>query len=212
MSGEAGVGPIDGELDVEDGTAVLLLAPANSPVGEECCVDLLTVAAPERENLLVVTTGSVDDRVDAVCRRTGGRLPRRTAVVSVGGSTRSAAGADVGGGPLLGTDVVVETVANPGDLTGIGMRVSEHLGAWTDDDARTVVCVDSLDALLQHADLSRLFRFLHVLTGRLRTTGAVAHCHLDPTAHDAQTVDTLLQLFDAAVEVDDEGETSVRQG
>lgn len=211
------MGPIAGEVDVDDGTAVLLLAPANSPVGEECCVDLLTVESPERENLLVVAVAeSVDDRIDAWRRHAGDQLPRRTAVVSVGGSTRSATGADAGGGAdgsvLPGTGVAVETVANPGDLTGIGIRLSERLGAWADDDARTVVCVHSLDALLQYADLQRLFRFLHVLTGRLRTIGAVAHFHLDPSAHDQQTLATLLQLFDAAVEVDDEGETTVRQG
>lgn len=203
-----------GGLDLDGGEAVLLLSPTNAPAGEERCVDLLTVEEPDRENLLVVTvTGSADDRLDAWRRHARERLPRRTAVVSVGESTRSAAAGSEGATTHLpGTGVSVETVANPGDLTGVGMRLSERLRGWADHDERTVVCFHSIDPLLQYVDLSRLFRFLHVLTGRLRTIGAVAHFHLDPSAHDPQTVDILLHLFDAAVEVDGSGRTTIRGG
>jgi hypothetical protein len=213
MSGEWDDERAGGGLDLDGGETVLLLSPTNAPAGEERCVDLLTVAEPDRENLLLVTvTGSADDRLDAWRLHAGERLPRRTAVLSVGESTRSAAVGGGGESHLPGTGVSVETVSNPGDLTGVGMRLSERLRTWADSDGRTVVCFHSIDPLLQYVDLSRLFRFLHVLTGRLRTIGAVAHFHLDPSAHDPQTVDTLLHLFDAAVEVDEDGRTTVRGG
>ena len=59
--------------------------------------------------------------------------------------------------------------------------------------------------------LQRAFRFLHVVTGRVKTAGGVGHYHLDPEAHDRQTLATLKGLFDAVVNVDEDGELSIQQ-
>lgn len=73
--------------------------------------------------------------------------------------------------------------------------------------------VDSLTTLLQHVDLRRSFRFLQAMTTRLAEPDATVHYHLDPAAHDAKTINTLKQLFDAVVEVDHRSVTvTTRQG
>jgi hypothetical protein len=104
----------------------------------------------------------------------------------------------------------LETVSNPGDLTGIGITVSEVLQQWSASDEPIVSCFRSLTSLLQYADLQTAYKFLHVLTGRFETAGVRSHFHLDPGAHDDQTVNTLTSLFDAVVRVGDDGEWSVR--
>ncbi|GGL64608.1 hypothetical protein GCM10009039_23180 [Halocalculus aciditolerans] len=58
--------------------------------------------------------------------------------------------------------------------------------------------------------MERAFQFLHVMTVKLSREGAVAHYHLDPDAHDKQTVGTLTQLFDAVLERRD-GEWTLRE-
>jgi len=105
----------------------------------------------------------------------------------------------------------VETISDPGDLIGLGIAISKYLSNWEGSPNQTVVCFHSLTPLLQYGNLQRVFRFLHVLTGPLKSIDAVAHFHLDPHAHDEQTINTLSQLFDVIVEHDN-GDYTVRTG
>ena len=194
--------------DVERGACVLLLAPSIHEATDEACIDLLTPRDPDDENVLWVTyTRSPDACMQDWLDHAGGR-PRNMQFVSVGETTRSAA-ASVGGDAAPNTGDTVETLSSPGDLTGLGIKLSEILKAWKGSDARTVACFDSLTALLQYADLQTAYKFLHVLTGRFDAAGVTAHFHLDPDACDQQTVSTLTSLFDTVVEFDD-GEWTVR--
>lgn len=63
-----------------------------------------------------------------------------------------------------------------------------------------VGCFDSITALLQYTTVEKAFRFLHVLTNRVRRTGATAHYHLIPGTHDEQALATLGTLFDARID------------
>ncbi len=82
---------------------------------------------------------------------------------------------------------------------------------WAKNQNQTVICFHSLTALIQYADLQRVFRFLHVLTARIDLIDAVAHFHMDPGAHDAQTRNTLVQLFDAVINIGEDGEQTIKQ-
>lgn len=199
-----------GEIDVSVGDAqnVLLLAPSMADHDEAACVDLLTGRPPEATDLLYVTlVQSPDDRFDAYRRRSAGAEPRRVGFIEVGGSTRSSAAQPAGtDGPRSGPRVA--TVSSPGDLTNLGIEINRFLSAWA-DDGDPAVCLHSLSTLLQYADLRRVFRFLHVLTGRISTVGGVAHYHMDPTAHETKPVNTLLTLFDAVARLDD-GDWAIR--
>jgi hypothetical protein len=86
------------------------------------------------------------------------------------------------------------TVGDPGDLTGLGIRVGECLDAW--EDRSVVATFDSVTAMLQYAETKQVFQFLHVLTSRLKSAGALAGFHMDPGAHDERTVATVRSLFD----------------
>ncbi|MFC4548679.1 MULTISPECIES: DUF7504 family protein [Halorussus] len=199
----------DGSLrdSVERGTSILLLSPSLDEATDDACLDLLTLDRPRAENVLWVTyTRSPDSCVQDWLSHAG-EQPNNMRFVSVGETTRSAAAA-----PSDGRDVggeLVETLSSPGDLTGLGIKLSEILKEWSAADADTVACFHSLTALLQYADLQTVYKFLHVLTGRFEAAGVTGHFHLDPDACDAQTVSTLTSLFDTVVERDD-GEWVVR--
>ncbi|UPW01960.1 DUF835 domain-containing protein [Halorussus gelatinilyticus] len=190
--------------DVERGACVLLLTPSIHSATDDACHDLLTPTGTTDENVLWVTySRSPDTCIRDWLSRTDER-PRNARIVSVGETTRSASAAVGDSGGPDPTNDVVEPLSNPGDLTGLGIRLSEILKEWDDSGTDTVACFDSLTALLQYADLQTVYKFLHVLTGRFDTADVTAHFHLDPEACDQQTVSTLTSLFDTVVEREDD--------
>ena len=105
----------------------------------------------------------------------------------------------------------VEYVSSPADLTGIGIGVSEQLRRFDASEAeRTRICFYSLSTPLMYAELETVFRFLHVLAGRVDTMGGLGLFALDPTTHEESTVSTLKQLFDGVIEVKVDGEPQAR--
>lgn len=196
---------------IGDASAVLLLAPRGSDHEDEACSDLLTVTDPAYEDVLTITlTQSCDRRLD-VWNAHVGSSPAKTGVVCVDETVRSTAAKEGGSSPTLGNDTFsVRTVASAGDLTRLGIAITDTLSEWDDDGNQVVACFHSLTPLLQYVDVRRLFRFLHVLVGRLAQGGAVAHFHMDPTAHEEETLRTLEPLFDAVVERGEDGEWVVR--
>jgi hypothetical protein len=177
---------------------VLVLAPSMGAPKRDACHALLTQTPPASTNVLSVTftkspTEWIDDWTDHA-----GEAPARGGIVAVGQADATA----------RDSAWQVATVENPSDLTGIGIELSEVLSTMADaagEDEALVVCFDSITSLLQYADLQRTFRFLHVVTGRVKTVGGVGHFHVDPEAHTDQEIATLKSLFDAVVEVDEDG-------
>lgn len=185
-------------------TNAILMAPSLGGQGSDVCFELLSQTPPSETNILVITFTAtpqewVDDWMDHV-----GVPPVRGGIVSIGQAE----------GSVEGPAWAAKTVENPSDLTGIGIELSELLSGMATaagDDEEIVVCFDSITSLLQYADLQRSFRFLHVVTGRVKTVGGVGHYHLDPEAHERQTLATLKGLFDAVVDVDEDGSWTVQQ-
>ncbi|KPN29628.1 hypothetical protein SY89_00342 [Halolamina pelagica] len=197
------------------------LAGANSTLllnssfaGEENCTELLHPEAAADTNVLWVSFTKSPDQQLRRWREHADGQPAEMGIVSVEDSTRSVAadtGAGATGGPSLPeTNAPIETVTSPNDLTGLGIRITEFLTEWAENENQTVVCFDSLTALLQYVELETAYEFLHILTGRLATVDAFAHFHMDPEAHDDQTIEILTGLMDAVVEVDEAGIQNVR--
>jgi len=188
--------------EVSEPSNVLLLSPSLGGRGDEACLDLLSRTPPGETNTLSITyTDTPQEWVDRWTDDVG-TTPVRGGIVAIG---RADASVDA---PAW----AVRTVENPADLTGIGIELSELLSGMAnaaDDDEHIAVCFNGITSLLQYADLQRAFRFLHVVTGRIKTVDGVGHFHLDPEAHDSQTLATLKGLFDAVVEVDDDGDWTV---
>lgn len=184
-----------------DASNVLLLAPSFQDGVDAACTQLHAGEKPADARVLAVTyTRSphewVADWLDSV-----GTMPADGLLVSVGDGGRTD-GADPGG------DVwTVERISNAGNLTRLGITLSDYLADG--GRGRTRLCFDSLTVLLQYASLERAFKFLHAITSRVRSANAVGHYHLDPAAHDEQTLATIKGLFDAVVEVDESGDHTV---
>lgn len=195
-------GPSFPELD--GASNVLLLAPSLGGHGRDVGLKLLARTPPERTNVLAITYTESPSEFVARWSDGVGRDPARGGIVAVGQSEDS-----------IDSEVwAVQTVENPSDLTGIGIELSEllsRISTAADEDEHVAVCFNSITSLLQYADLQRAFRFLHVVTGRIKTVGGVGHYHIDPEAHDQQTLATLKGLFDAVVDVDEDGSWEIQR-
>jgi len=186
---------------------VLVMAPALGDDADESCSGLLAVEPAADTDVLCVTFNETPDARLEAWRRTGGPTePANLGFLVVGDGMRSAAAATAPSGPSPnGVGPRLASLANPGDLTGLGIELGDCFAEWADSGNRLHLCFHTLTTLLQYADLRSVYRFLHVLTGRVRVIDGVAHYHLDPAAHDERTVNVLLGLFDAAVEPGPEG-------
>jgi hypothetical protein len=181
-----------------DASSVLLLG---SPMDSKTLKTGVSLAAGDRPAetrvvwvTLLNSSREVLDIWDAHCSV----RPDRLRIVLVGDGLADIDAVDDSG-------VETTSLAEPTDLTTLGVQLTETVSAWTDDDVEVRLRFDSLTPLLQYVSARTLARFLHVLTNKLATAGATAHFHLDPMAHDSQTVYTLASICHARVEVDGDG-------
>lgn len=119
--------------------------------------------------------------------------------IHVGATARSAAAPSTGA--QLGSPNIATAVNDSADLTGIGIQISNYLKEWVGTENQTVVYVDSLTVLLQLTDLNRTYRFLHVLSGRIKSVDGRAYYRLDSDAHDQQMISTIKELLDSIIEL-----------
>ena len=180
---------------------LLVLTSSFDSAGVEACGDLLTDGDTAETTIVAVTyRRSAREWIEQWYDHAEAP-PARGLVVGVGDGTA----ASLDDLDVPGRDHWTATaVDNAGDLTGLGIAVSDLLDR-TSGPVR--FCFDSLTALLQYNDLKPAFRFCHALRGRVEAADAVGHYHLDPAAHDEQTLATVMGLFDASIEPGDDGWT-----
>jgi hypothetical protein len=185
--------------DIEPGTSLLVTGPALGGIRELTMRMLLRRHA--REGALFIA-GDVDGRqtlrdYEAV----GGDLD--LARVGVVDCTEN--GAD-------DSDCNVHAVGSPADLTGAGIEFSslyERIHANGAGHVRTGVY--TLSPFLVYAPAKSVFRFVHTLTGRIRTADGLGVCAVDPSAVDDKTVSSIAQAFDGQVELREaDGQRAIR--
>ena len=100
----------------------------------------------------------------------------------------------------------IRYASSPVDMTGIGINLSELLETFHEEKRleRNRVMLDNISTMLMYSNLQTIFRFLHVFTGRVQNADGLGLYLLDPSAHDAQTLNTLKGLFDGMIEIEDD--------
>ncbi|WP_259133772.1 RAD55 family ATPase [Methanosalsum natronophilum] len=108
----------------------------------------------------------------------------------------------------------IKRVASPVDLTGIGVKISHFFDEFMNKQniQQTRLCINSLSTILMYSNIQTVFRFLHVFTGRVKSSNSFGLYVVEDEMHDARTIATLKQLFDGMIEIktDDEGQNYIR--
>lgn len=185
--------------DLGEASTVLLSPQSNET---DLCTDLVTPDDESDRNLLGVVYSSPGRRLERW--HAGEDLPADTAIVTVGDFTRSAGtteGTADGINPFS-----IDCLEDPTDLAALEAAITDRIDAFADADGRTLVCFDSVTDLLDHVGHDRATGFLEGIVERTRAAGATAHFHFHACEHEPETVAAVTDLFDAVVEVDDDGE------
>jgi KaiC/GvpD/RAD55 family RecA-like ATPase len=99
----------------------------------------------------------------------------------------------------------VKYISSPVDLTGVGVRISQFADEFSHAESDSYrLCIDSLSTMLMYSSLQTVYRFMHVIAGRVAMQHELGIYIVDREMHDAQTIATLKQLFNAVLEVKNE--------
>jgi hypothetical protein len=179
-----------------DASSVLVMAAAEAEKEGSVCRSLLAPTDGSEQAVLLSLTDGVDGCLERLGDTAG--LSKVHVITTRQGSSATT----VTEGES--TEIVTQRVPDPSDLPRLGIAASRAV-TGSDGEGRIRVCIDSLTAMLQYADRGRVYRFVQVLQDRLGQADTLAHYHMNPAAHDEQTIETLRQLFDAVVEVSADG-------
>ena len=195
------VGPL--ETEIEPGSNVLISGPSMSGK-RDLALDVLAEGTDGGEGSIFVTTKDGADRVLELYENRTPYQGKPVAVVDC--VTRQQGVGDVR------EDDRIKYASSPVDMTRIGIQLSEFLEAFYQERniRQNRVALHSLSTLLMYSDLQTVFRFLHVFTGRIQSVDGLGLYVIDSSAHDDQTMNTLKQLFDGVVRLDEDGEREIR--
>ncbi|ELY43175.1 RAD55 family ATPase [Natronorubrum bangense] len=184
------------DAEIEPGTNLLIAGPPLTGK-RQIAFDILASGADRGDGSIIVTTKDSADKVlksfaDSISPSTDPDL----GVVDCVTKQRGIGSVD--------DDPRVKYASSPVDMTGIGINLSEFLQDFYEERGVTEnrVLLYSVSTLLMYSDLQTVFRFLHVFTGRIQSADAMGVYVIDSTSHDAQTMNTLKQLFDASLELE----------
>lgn len=172
-----------------------LWASAMESDAEQAIYEVLSHPPPSETNLLVVSYRNGPDDWIADWQTEVETIPSHFGFIHVGEFARSAAATPADTSPTSSPQFIT-AIGDPTDLTSLGIQISQYLKKWAGTDNQILVYFDSLTSLLQFAELNRVYRFLHVLCGRVKSVDGHAYYRLDPDAHDSQTVATIQNLMD----------------
>ncbi|WEL21736.1 MULTISPECIES: hypothetical protein [unclassified Halorhabdus] len=178
---------------VRPGSSILITGPAMT--GKQgLAYDILADGVTDNQGAIIVSTG---DRATTVIDEFADRAGTdefELGVIDCAGdqqTTESETG-----------DAFVHHVGSPGDLTGIGIGITEGLEALHGRGAdRGRLALSSLSTMLTYTDRKTVFKFCHVLSSRLEAAEYLGLFTIDASAHDEQTLQVIKQAFDGMIEI-----------
>ena len=199
----AGVLP-DGMLEkLPAGTSLLISGPPR--MGKQELAIRLLAAGHERGNgvLCVTTSKDAASLLNELERQIPTLDRNRVGVVDCSGSDHQQAI----------DEIATESVASPGDLTGVSIGTAKLLNRFTNRDISDVWHgFVSVSTLLRYVNLDTVFKFLHIYTSRIADTRGIGVFTVDNTSHESQEMSTITGEFDGVFELreTDTGDREIR--
>ena len=182
---------------VDPGTNLLVTGPPLAGK-RRLVMESLAVGTRDGEGTIVVSTRDSDTRVRAELEALLGEPPGPTVGIVDAVTEHIGRSTDTEG---------TKYTSSPRDMSDIGIRFSEFIQSFYTERQleRNRVGLDSLTTLLVYSNLQTVFRFLHVFTSRVENVDGLGLYTVESTAHDDETLNTLDQLFDGRIAVDQSG-------
>ncbi len=102
----------------------------------------------------------------------------------------------------------IKIASSPVDLTMIGVKINQFFEKFFKiNKAKNIqLNINSLSTLLMYSNIKTVFKFLHVVTGRVKAAGGLGVYVIESGVHDMLAVASLNQLFDGVIEVKSEND------
>lgn len=180
------------EETLSAGTSLMVIGPAMS--GKDSILDSIVAEGlgTGEAVILISTMETGESAVGRFKSAAGLEHTQRLAVIDCMSRQLGLSVADTPG---------IKRVSGPMDLTGMGVRASQFLDEFRAKGLKVRLCVNSLSTLLMYSSLQAVFRFLHVLAGRVSIVGALGAYLVEEGMHEARALSTLKQLCSAVIEV-----------
>jgi KaiC/GvpD/RAD55 family RecA-like ATPase len=200
------LGDVLPDLSFDPGSNVLVSGPPLTGK-RRIALEILAAGTADDEGVIVVTT---KDSAEKVLSQYGDMVGNEQIPIGIVDCVTEQRGVESVDDPR------VKYASSPVDMTGIGIKFSEFLQEFYEPRGiqRNRVLLHSVSTLLMYSNLETVFRFLHVFTGRIQSADALGVHVIDSTAHDDQTINTIKQLYDGLlmVEEGDDGPVVRQQG
>ncbi len=186
--------------DSIDGSGtVLVLAPSGSDGADRARIHLHSAS-----DIVIFVTRSPELRLRLLSERFQS-WPAWTVVITTGSE------------PLAGLDGIDQTqvpleivqLDSGLGLQQLGQTVATVVGDQENSAGKLSVEFDILPELIEKFDLQTVFKFLHVLSGRLSEADALAQFYTDPSGQSESTINVLQSLFDLTIDASGDTFTSV---
>ena len=166
------------------GINTLILSPL-SPSGLDAYLNRVAASCPADPDVVAISYTQPPNEWISAWKAYVGDVPRRSAFVK-------------GGSVVDDADHEFDRVfsADPADPMSVVVPVEKQLAAWESTGADTVVSLQTLSVLLQYSDPDTVFRYLNLVTHKVRAVSARGYYQMDPELHDEATLNALKVLFD----------------
>jgi KaiC/GvpD/RAD55 family RecA-like ATPase len=111
----------------------------------------------------------------------------------------------------VGENENIKIASSPVDLTGIGVKISQFFEEFSKKKniQKIQLHINSVSTILMYSNIQTVFRFLHVFTGRIKSTGNIGIYVLESGMHSEQAIATLTQLFDGIIEIESKNDRNL---
>jgi KaiC/GvpD/RAD55 family RecA-like ATPase len=180
---------------VAPGTTMLVSGPAMTGTADIARAILASGASAGDGAVAVTTSGTAAEEIAALRERGDDPDPNRLAAIDCRGDADSRSEETPEGSLLY-------HVGDPGDLTGMGIGITQSFERFEDYGLdRVRLGLSSLSTMLTYTDQQTVFKFCHVLSSRIDTADYLGAFTIDSSAHDEQTLQVVKQPFDGMIEV-----------
>ena len=178
---------------VDDGS-VLLRGRTDRSNTRDACVHLLTASGAA--GAVVFVTADPTEQLAAWRERLEGS-PARISIVTPAEDPLS----DVEW--LTPAEAEVVPVTDASDLKALGTTIADSIDPSRTPAGGVTVCCDILGELIRRFELQTVFRFLHLLAGRIRRAGALAHFHFEAGNYPDAVANMITPAFERTLAVED---------
>ena len=199
-----GIKELDNEIGgIRKGTNIMLIGPPMS--GKELILNFIMYhgAAINGNAVITVTTRESAPHILEWFKENKLNLPLdRIGIIDCVSKTL---------GGTLKEDENIRIASSPVDLTGIGVKISYYFEEFITKKKipKNQLHINSLSTILMYSNIQTVFRFLHVFTGRIKSTGGLGIYMIESGIHDEQAIATLKQLFDGVIEIRTENDKNL---